>query len=34
MEAYDVNDVKSGREFVQAYIRFVVYSHHLYDYVM
>jgi hypothetical protein len=31
---YDVNDVKAGREFVQAYIRFVVYSHHLFDYVM
>jgi hypothetical protein len=30
---YDVNDVKAGREFVQAYIRFVVYSHHLYRYV-
>ena len=31
---YDVNDVKAGREFVQAYIRFVVYSHHLFSYVM
>jgi hypothetical protein len=30
---YDVNDVKAGREFVQAYIGFVVYSHHLYHYV-
>jgi hypothetical protein len=31
---YDVNDVKAGREFVQAYIGFVVYAHHLYGYVM
>ena len=31
---YDVDDVKAGREFVQAYIEFVVYSHHLYAYVM
>ena len=34
MEAHVVNDVKAGREFVQAYIGFVVYSHHLSDYVM
>jgi len=27
---YDVNDVKAGRAFIQAYINFVVYSHHLY----
>ncbi|MGZ4911404.1 MAG: DUF6448 family protein [Halobacteriota archaeon] len=25
-----VNDVRAGREFIQAYINFVVYSHHLY----
>ena len=27
---YNENDVKAGREFVQAFIGFVVYSHHLY----
>jgi hypothetical protein len=27
---YGVNDVAAGRDFVQAYINFVVYSHHLY----
>jgi hypothetical protein len=27
---YDVNDVASGRAYVQAYIGFVVYAHHLY----
>jgi len=27
---YGVNDVRAGREFVEAYINFVVYSHHLY----
>jgi hypothetical protein len=31
---YGVNDVRAGREFVQAYINFVVYSHHLYAHVM
>lgn len=28
---YDVNDVKAGRAFIQAYINFVVYAHHLYS---
>ena len=27
---YGVNDVRAGREFVEAYINFVVYSHHLF----
>ncbi|MDD1678839.1 MAG: DUF6448 family protein [Methanomicrobiales archaeon] len=27
---YDVNDVRAGRAFIQAYINFVVYAHHLY----
>jgi hypothetical protein len=27
---YDVNDVAAGRAYVQAYIGFVVYAHHLY----
>jgi hypothetical protein len=27
---YEVNDVRAGRAVVQAYINFVVYSHHLY----
>jgi hypothetical protein len=27
---YEVNDVNAGRAFIQAYINFVVYSHHLY----
>ena len=27
---YEVNDVKAGRAFIQAYIDFVVYAHHLY----
>jgi hypothetical protein len=27
---YDVDDVKAGRAYIQAYINFVVYSHHLY----
>jgi len=26
---YDVNDVAAGREFIEAFIGFVVYSHHL-----
>jgi hypothetical protein len=27
---YDVNDVAAGREFIEAFIGWVVYSHHLY----
>ncbi len=27
---YDVNDVAAGREYINAFIGFVVYSHHLY----
>ena len=27
---YEVNDVKAGRAFIEAYINFVVYAHHLY----
>lgn len=27
---YDVNDVAAGREYIDAFIGFVVYSHHLY----
>jgi hypothetical protein len=27
---YDENDVVAGREYVHAFINFVVYSHHLY----
>jgi hypothetical protein len=30
LKNYDVNEVKAGREFVQACINFFVYSHHLY----
>ncbi len=30
---YDVNDVAAGREFIEAFIGWVVYSHHLYEYV-
>jgi len=30
---YDKNNVVAGREFIHAYINFVVYSHHLYTYV-
>ena len=30
---YNENDVKAGREFIQAFIEYVVYSHHLYAYV-
>jgi hypothetical protein len=33
-KSYGVNEVKAGREFVHAYINFVVYAHHLYAYVM
>jgi len=29
---YDENDVVAGREYIQAFINFVVYSHHLYTY--
>ncbi|MFZ0011807.1 MAG: DUF6448 family protein [Halobacteriota archaeon] len=31
---YDVNDIRAGREFVEVYINFVVYSLHLYAHVM
>ncbi len=27
---YDVDDVAAGREFIEAFIGWVVYSHHLY----
>ncbi len=27
---FDVNDVAAGREYIEAFIRWVVYSHHLY----
>lgn len=30
---YDVNDVEAGREFVAAFIGYVVWSHHLFAYV-
>lgn len=30
---YNENDVAAGREYVHAFINFVVYSHHLYSYV-
>lgn len=30
---YDVNDVAAGREFVHAFINYVVWSHHLWAYV-
>jgi hypothetical protein len=30
---YDINDVAAGREFIEGYIGWVVYSHHLYMYV-
>jgi hypothetical protein len=30
---YDVNDVAAGRAYVQAYIGFVVYAHHLYSWI-
>ncbi len=30
---YDVNDVDAAREYVQAMLGFVLYSHHLYTYV-
>ena len=29
-KAYDVDDVPAGREFIEAFIGWVVYSHHLY----
>ena len=29
-KAYDMNDVAAGREFIEAFIGWVVYSHHLY----
>jgi hypothetical protein len=31
---YDVNDVAAGREFIEAFIGWVVYSHHLYQSVV
>ena len=30
-KAYDVNDVAAGREFIEAFIGWVVYAHHLYE---
>jgi len=30
---YDPDDIRAGREYIQAYIGFVVHSHHLYEYV-
>ncbi len=30
---YDENNIHAGREYVHAFINFVVYSHHLYTYV-
>jgi len=30
---YDADDVAAGREYVRAFIGWVVYSHHLYEYV-
>lgn len=30
---YDVDDVAAGREFIGAFIGWVVYAHHLYEYV-
>lgn len=30
---YDVDDVAAGREFIEGFIGWVVYSHHLYEYV-
>jgi hypothetical protein len=30
---YDVDDVAAGREFIEAFIGWVVYSHHLYEHV-
>lgn len=32
-KTYDVDDVAAGREFIEAFIGWVVYSHHLYMYV-
>jgi hypothetical protein len=32
-KTYDVNDVAAGREFIEAFIGWVVYSHHLYEHV-
>ena len=29
-KTYDINDVAAGREFIEAFIGWVVYSHHLY----
>jgi len=33
MKKYDENNVAAGREYVHAFINFVVYSHHLYTFV-
>lgn len=33
-KTYDVNDVAAGREFIEAFIGWVVYSHHLYQSVI
>jgi hypothetical protein len=30
---YDVNNIAAGREFIEAFIGWVVYSHHLYEYI-
>ena len=30
---YDINDVAAGREFIESFIGWVVYSHHLYQHV-
>lgn len=30
---YDENNVEAGRAYVQAYINFVVYAHHLYEFI-
>lgn len=32
-QGYDVNDVKAGRQYVQAMLEFVLYSHRLYEFV-
>jgi hypothetical protein len=33
-KTYDINDVTAGRAYIQAYINFVVYAHHLYTSVV
>lgn len=32
-QGYDVNDIKAGRQYVQAMLEFVLYSHHLCEFV-